>query len=141
MKGKYFDGLKGLLYINTDGYAIQNVIAEPSKSSYFNIRIQQQYEKVEGAWFPMQLNTDLDFGKSVQINDRTMFGVGRTYIKDLQINIEEKKKNFNGVVLDYDNKSIKTNSDSLLNKYRVDTLNVLEKTLTELLIVLVKQKS
>jgi hypothetical protein len=127
MKGKFFDGLKGLLYINTDGFAIQNVIAEPSKSSYFNIKIQQQYEKVEGAWFPMQLNTDLDFGKSVQVNDRTMFGVGRTYIKDLEINIEEKKKNFNGIVLDYDNKSIKTNSDSLFNKYRVDALNVLEK--------------
>lgn len=127
MKGKFFDGLKGVLYINTNGYAIQNVIAEPYKSSYFNIRIQQQYEKVEGAWFPIQLNTDLDFGKSIQINDRTMFGVGRTYIKDLEINIDEKKKNFNGVVLDYDNKSIKNNSDSLLNKYRVDTLNVLEK--------------
>lgn len=127
MKGKNFDGLKGLLYINTDGFAIQNVIAEPAKSSYFNIKIQQQYEKVEDAWFPMQLNTDLDFGKSVQINDRTMYGVGRTYIKDLEINVAEKKKNFDGVVLDYDTKSIKSNTDSLLYKYRVDTLNDLEK--------------
>lgn len=127
MKGKNFDGLKGLLYINTDGFAIQNVIAEPAKSSYFNIKIQQQYEKVEGAWFPMQLNTDLDFGKSIQIGDRTMFGVGRTYIKDLEINVAEKKKNFDGVVLDYDTKSIKANTDSLLFKYRVDTLTILEK--------------
>lgn len=127
MKGKNFDGLKGLLYINTDGFAIQNVIAEPAKSSYFNIKIQQQYEKVEGVWFPMQLNTDLDLGKSVQVGDRTMYGVGRTYIKDLHINIDEKKKNFDGIVLDYDTKSIKSNTDSLLFKYRVDTLTILEK--------------
>ena len=126
-KGKNFDGLKGLLYINTDGFAIQNVIAEPAKSSYLGIKVQQQYEKVLGAWFPTQLNTDLDFGKSIQINDRMMFGVGRTYIKDIQLNVDDKKKNYNGVVLDYDKKSIKENSDSLLNAFRIDSLSYLEK--------------
>lgn len=126
-KGRNFDGLKGLLYINKDGYAVQNVIAEPEKSSYFKIKVQQQYEKISGVWFPTQLNTDLDLGSSVQIENRTMIGIGRTYIKDIEIGADQTKKKFDGVVIDYDRKSIKNNSDSLLNKYRVDTLDRLEK--------------
>lgn len=126
-KGKNFDGLKGLLYINNDGYAIQNVIAEPEKSSYFKIKVQQQYEKISGVWFPTQLNTDLDLGSSVQIENRTMVGIGRTYIKDILIDVDQSKKKFDGIVIDYDRKSIKNNSDSLLTKYRVDTLDRLEK--------------
>jgi hypothetical protein len=31
-RGTKFDGLKGLLYINTNGYAVQNVTAEPMKT-------------------------------------------------------------------------------------------------------------
>jgi hypothetical protein len=126
-KGKNFDGLKGVLYINKDGYAVQNVIAEPEKSSYFKIKVQQQYEKISGVWFPTQLNTDLHLGSSVQIENRTMIGIGRTYIKDIEIGVDQTKKKFDGVVIDYDRKSIKNNSDSLLNKYRVDTLDRLEK--------------
>lgn len=125
-KGKNFEGLKGLLYINKDGYAVQNVIAEPEISSYFKIKVQQQYEKIQDAWFPTQLNTDLEFN-SVQIGTRKMIGIGRTYIKDIEIGVDQSKQKFDGVVLDYDRKSIKNNSDSLLTKYRIDTLDKLEK--------------
>lgn len=122
-KGKNFEGLKGLLYINKDGYAVQNVIAEPEKSSYFKIKVQQQYEKIHDAWFPTQLNTDLDIGSAVEVNNRTMLGIGRTYIKDIEIGVDQSKRKFDGIVIDYDRKSIKNNSDSLLNKYRIDTLD------------------
>jgi hypothetical protein len=59
--GKKFDGLKGLLYINTNQYAIQNVIAEPFVTEgLFTIRIQQKYVWTNNkTWFPQQLNTDL----------------------------------------------------------------------------------
>jgi len=126
-KDKNFEALKGLLYINKDGYALQNVIAEPDKASYIKIKVQQQYEKVNGAWFPTQLNTDLDVSSSVHIEDRSMVGIGRTYIKDIEIGVDQSKKKFDGIVIDYDRKSIKNNSDSLLTKYRVDTLDRLEK--------------
>jgi hypothetical protein len=124
-KGKNFEGLKGLLYINKDGYAVQNVIAEPEMSAYFKIKVQQQYEKIHGAWFPTQLNTDLEIN-AVQINTRKMIGIGRTYIKDIEIGVDQSKRKFDGVVIDYDRKSIKNNSDSLLTKYRIDTLDKLE---------------
>lgn len=59
MKGKTFNGLKGVVYINTNGYAIQNVIAEPADYGVWKIKIQQQYRFIEGKqWFPEQLNYD-----------------------------------------------------------------------------------
>ncbi len=125
-RDKNFDGLKGVLYINKDGYAVQNVIAEPVKSSTFRIKIQQQYEKVQGVWFPTQLNTDLEIDQ-VSVNTRKMQGSGRTYIRDIEIGVEQQNKKFDGVVIDYDRKSIKNNSDSLLSKYRIDTLDKKEK--------------
>ncbi len=53
-----FNGLTGLLYINTNGYAVQNVTAEAAeKDEGLSIRFQQLHEKVQGnAWFPTQLN-------------------------------------------------------------------------------------
>ncbi|MFH2143856.1 MAG: DUF5686 family protein, partial [Bacteroidota bacterium] len=43
-KGKNFDGLKGILHINTNKYAIQSVIAEPyEQEKTLNIKIQQNY--------------------------------------------------------------------------------------------------
>ena len=61
LKGKNFDGLKGILHINSRGYAIQNVIAEAADTAgVFRIRIQQKYDFLENKqWFPVQLNTDL----------------------------------------------------------------------------------
>lgn len=126
-KGKNFDGLKGLLYIHTNGYAIQNVIAEPFEpSKYFYIRTQQHFEFKSGVWFPIQLNTDLEFA-GVQFNNRKAYGVGRTYITDIQLGTEMRKREFDGVVLEFDKKSIKTNNDSLLSQYRPDTLDDKEK--------------
>ena len=46
-----------MLYINTNGYAIQNVIAEPNDKSFIHLKIEQRYQQVEGKqWFPEQLN-------------------------------------------------------------------------------------
>ncbi len=60
LKGKNFEGLKGLLYINTNTYAIQNVIATPYVKGLIDINIQQQYQFVDGKqWFPAQLNFEM----------------------------------------------------------------------------------
>lgn len=59
-KGKNFDGLTGLLYINTNMYAIQNVIAEPFEKAFISMKIQQKYSFVnQKQWFPEQLNYQL----------------------------------------------------------------------------------
>lgn len=50
--------LKGILYINSDRYAIENVIAYPADTTMkIDFRIQQKYERVDGQWFPKELYT------------------------------------------------------------------------------------
>ena len=53
-----FDGLKGLLYINSNGWAIQNVVAEPADYTPMRLKIQQRYEIVDSVWFPSELSLE-----------------------------------------------------------------------------------
>lgn len=125
-KGTKIDGLKGILYINSNKYAIQNVIAEPSKDENIRIKIQQLYENVEGKqWFPKQLNTDITF-LAAKINGRNIIGIGRSYIQDVMLNPELRKKDFSHLEVKMaDNAADKT--DEYWNKYRVDSLSQKEK--------------
>ena len=60
LANKNFTALQGLLYINTDGYAIENVIAAPADSTQsLQFSIQQQSVRVDGRWFPQLLHADL----------------------------------------------------------------------------------
>lgn len=47
LSNRNFEALKGVLYVNTNKYAIQNVIAEPVEKGFIDIKIQQQYEFVD----------------------------------------------------------------------------------------------
>jgi len=59
VKNRNFNALKGVLYINSNGYAIQNVIAQPADEGLWTIKIQQNYVFIAGKyWFPLQLNYD-----------------------------------------------------------------------------------
>ncbi len=99
-KNTNFDGLKGVMMIHSDGWAIQNVMAEPNRSEAgFGIKIQQLYEKLEDKqWFPVQLNTDLVFN-SITANDGQFtypfIGKGKSYLYDIQLNPELDKRQFN----------------------------------------------
>ncbi len=125
-KGKNFDALKGLLYINTDEFALQNVIAEPvNQDESINIKIQQQYKKVEGKWFPAQLNSTMIFN-NMQVNNFKIMGISRSYITHIEINPELKNKEFSYVATEIENDATKKD-DAFWNKYRVDTLSAKEK--------------
>jgi hypothetical protein len=122
MRGKVFDGLKGVLYINSNGYAIQNVIAEPAKKGKgFNISIQQQYELVDNEkWFPTQLNTNFFFN-SVEANGYKILGIGTSYIQDIKLNNAIKNSAFGDVELDLDVES-EANSEQVLIAHRREPL-------------------
>lgn len=125
-KGKNFQGLKGLLYINTDGYAVQNVIAEPNEESEsFSIKIQQQYEKIENSWFPVQLNTTILF-KTASVNSFKLLGIGKSYLKNIEINPDLKKKEF-GIVSTEVAEDVTKKDEDFWNKYREDTLSAKER--------------
>ncbi len=63
LPNKYFTALKGVLYIHTDGYAIERVIATPADPRQsIQFTLQQESERIaEGAWFPVVLHADIFF--------------------------------------------------------------------------------
>jgi hypothetical protein len=124
LKNKTFDGMKGLLYIHTDGYAVQNVIAEPYQDqAEFGIKIQQLYEKIDGkAWFPTQLNTTLTFS-SVEVNDKPIMGFGTTYLDSIKIDPPLKRSMFRGKVNFEVAKGSEKVADTTWDNYRIDTLS------------------
>lgn len=120
-KGKNFKGLKGLLYINTDGFALQNVIAEPVNQEGISVKIQQKYQKMDGAWFPIQLNSNMIFNNA-QVNNYKMMGIGKTYLKNIVINPELSNKEFSYVETEIDKDATKKD-EAFWNQYREDTLS------------------
>lgn len=122
--GKKFDGMKGLLYINSDGYAIQNVIAEPiDRESGFNLKVQQMHEKVQGRqWFPVQQNSFVYFD-ALQVNDFSVVGIGRTYLKEIEIEPELRAKDLRGPEIEV-MEGANIRKEEFWDQYRNDTLSV-----------------
>jgi hypothetical protein len=121
---KNFDGMKGSLFINTNCFAIQNVIAEPDEVSGFKIKIQQQYEFLEGRkWFPKQLNSNISFDNIT--GPIPMTGEGRSYIKNVKLDAEIAKNEFTPVTL-LMAKGAGNQPDSVWNKYRERELDTKE---------------
>ncbi len=93
-KGKNFEGLKGILQINTRKYGIQDVIAQPSQTDMLDIRLQQHYTYTpEGYWFPSQLDFRLEFSQTLG-KDRNLYVQGSSTIDSIAIGIPLKKQDF-----------------------------------------------
>jgi len=120
-KGTNFDGMKGVISISSNKWAIQNVIAEPANQSGMHIRIQQLYELVDGEnWFPVQLNTDVTF-YNLQAGRHFMVAKGRSYIKDIVLNPELVKREFSYLDVEVD-QGAGARTEDFWNQYRVDSL-------------------
>ncbi len=126
LKGKNFEGLKGILHINSNGYAVQNVIAEADKKDdVFRILIQQKYENIEGKqWFPVQLNTDLMISpKNAEANGKpiTLVGIGKSYLSNVRLNPELRKRDFNHIEIEVESDAHKKDKE-YWQQYRVSPL-------------------
>jgi hypothetical protein len=106
-KGKDFEGLTGRLFINTNGFAIEKVVAKPyrSDSSGTFITIIQEYAFLDGKkWFPVKLSTEVQMA-FVALNvteGKTAFvtGKGATYMENIQFNPPELEKvKFNNIAV------------------------------------------
>ncbi|MBN3036377.1 MAG: carboxypeptidase-like regulatory domain-containing protein [Bacteroidales bacterium] len=130
-----FDGLTGLLYINTHGWAIQSVTAGPARQEGgLGLKIQQMYELIDGSqWFPVQLNTEIRLNNVTASGDEVTIstggtsgiynpiGIGRSYIHDIRINPDLPGRLFGHVELEMDPNA--THRDSQYWRgYRLDTL-------------------
>ncbi len=123
-RGTNFDGLKGVISISTHGWAIQNVIAEPyNKSQAIQIKIQQMYKLFEGEhWFPIQLNSDVTL-QMLSIGQHQVIAKGRSYIRDIVLNPELVRKEFNHLDVEVD-KAATERDEGFWNEYRTDSLTV-----------------
>ncbi len=139
---KNFDGLKGVISINSNRWAIQNVVAEPAETKgTMSLRIRQMYDFVNNEqWFPVQLNTEVilnDFevgdstisittgnsGKelSQEKTVRMPFGFGKTYIRNIDLHPALRRRDMSGFAVDVDPNSSHRNDNFWLG-YRVDSL-------------------
>ncbi|MFL5765863.1 MAG: DUF5686 family protein [Bacteroidia bacterium] len=126
LKGKNFTALEGILYINTNGYAVQNVIAEPYEKTLVDIKIQQQYKLVDGVhWFPEQLNYELHY-KKYPTKYYGMKLIGKSYIKDVRFDNDLRKRDFNFESMTLEPGATRKD-DSYWNQHRADTLDAREK--------------
>ena len=92
--GKNFEALTGLLYVNTNTYAIQNVIAKPFSRGYIDVSLQQQYRFVDGKqWFPEQLKFELVLRQTEDLTIGMRAG-GVSFIQEVELYPDIKKKDF-----------------------------------------------
>jgi hypothetical protein len=125
--GRNFEGLKGVLYINSNGWALQNVIAEPAvPSESMRVRIQQVYELIDGRrWFPTQINTDLEFVEMEYLPGVPFIGEGRTYLRNIRIDPLLRRRDFSPYSILIAPDTIR-NKNAFWDKHRPDTLGMRE---------------
>lgn len=103
-RDKNFEGMKGWLYINSNGYAIEKVIAEPQNDSKTATpKIIQEYALIDGKkWFPVKLSTEILF-QGLELNpalkEAYLTGKGSTYIDHIVIGADLSNQRFNAVTL------------------------------------------
>ncbi len=103
-EGTRFNGLSGVMMVHSDGWALQNIIAEPAeKDDGPGIKIQQMYEKIEDRqWFPVQLNMEIVFrGLNVQSQGQNLplVGIGKSYISDIRLNPRLSRRSFDHIAV------------------------------------------
>ena len=125
MRGSTFNGLRGTMTVNSDGWALQSVKAEPNEQgALFSANIQHLYQKVEDQWFPKQLNTNLKFAGvklGVDSTSLSMVAVGKSYLTDIEINPELSNRQFSDIEIMVD-PDAGFRDESFWNAHRIDSL-------------------
>ena len=124
-KGSTFNGLRGTMTVNSDGWALQSVKTEPNEQGdVYTAIIQQLYQKVDGQWFPKQLNTNLKFpGMVVNVDGSTfpMVAIGKSYLTDIEINPDLSKQRFSDLEIVV-NPDAAYRDESFWDAHRIDSL-------------------
>jgi hypothetical protein len=119
---KNFPAMTGRLYINTNGFALQQVLAEPIQEGKLKFKIQQQYAFIENSqWFPMQLNSSILFDSSFSAEGFPLVGEGRSYIKNIKLGGSLKPSDFSPVTLQM-NAEAGVANDALWSAFREHSL-------------------
>lgn len=131
-KGKNFDGLKGQMFVNTNGFAVEKVIAQPAEASdAIEVKIIQEYVFIEGKkWFPSKLSSEIimkAFKLNPNLPNSHIVGKGNTYISEIVLDPELRKRDFGNVVIETaEDAGVKSEKD--WDSTRFYTLNDQERT-------------
>ncbi|WP_299098681.1 DUF5686 family protein [uncultured Winogradskyella sp.] len=114
-----FDGLEGLLYINSNKYALESVDARTVNSGKVEFKLQQKYSYIDGNyWFPEQLNFEIVIGEG--------FGsfkyIGKSYLSEIKPNASLSKKDFPLVSLTL-SKNVGNKNSKYWDEYRKGILD------------------
>lgn len=144
-RGTLFAGFKGFLYINTHGFAVQNVLCRPLENGNKNglkVNIQMQFKlREDDVWFPEQINANFIFG-AIGVTDssaevgmsignavpppqkdkKIVVGVSKSYISSINLDPDLKKVHFNTELLTVENDALKK-KDSFWQNHRADSLS------------------
>ena len=125
MRGSNFNGLRGTMTVNSDGWALQSVKASPNEQGgVFVADIQQLYQKVEGQWFPKQLNTNLKFPSIMADVDGaalSMVAIGKSYLADIEINPDLSNQRFSEIEIMV-NPDAGFRDETFWDAHRIDSL-------------------
>lgn len=135
--GKNFEAMSGVLYVHSTGYALYRVIAEPiDVTMVISPHIEQEYEQVNGKWFPKEMHTDWYYN-NMKLTDSTAVAsmrnfsegslnkikvVCRTWVKDIQINELTPSEKFSADAVYAQNGHDKKDS-TFWDKHRGETLD------------------
>lgn len=126
--GTAFSAMYGMVYVDTEDFAVQRLVAQPAtQPTQLGITVRQEYEKLNGAhWFPKKLQSRINFTSKV-IDSLppfpVMIGFASTQIINPEIAFEIPKKIFRRQFeFNYGNDASQVN-DSLFALYRTDTLS------------------
>lgn len=95
--GKNFTGLKGHLYVHTDGYALQNIEAETHDEALLHMRINQEYRRVQDErWFPAAIDFELLYPEYPS-KETGMHVESYSHIRNVSFSLPESNIQFNSV--------------------------------------------
>lgn len=132
--GKTFNGLKGVLYIHSNQYAIQNIIAEPADMTLAEVRIEQKYTFYSDVkkWFPEQLNVEWMI-KNYPSLYRGFLVQGKSYIRKVALNPDIRKREFTrdkyimaDDVFDLDTTGWKSERTDVLTRKEIETYHFMD---------------
>ena len=126
-QGKNFEGLQGLLYINSNGWAVQNVLAQSAAGDdKRGIKLQQHFEQTgpQKQWFLTELDVELTIPQ-LSFKGHQPYGRLRTYVTNINLNPSLRKSDFGVIALQQ-----KTNAhlqpEHFYQPYRPDSLTAKE---------------
>lgn len=130
-KGKNFEGLTGLLYINTQNFAVMKATASVAGSDGTETQVVQYYSKLgEDVYFPTLFTSDFYFSSvAVSLSDSgenarsfAPIGKARTTLYDISLENDFKRREFDNVELEFAPDALKKDKE-FWNTNRQDSLD------------------